>query len=174
MQQTVVCDECHGEWTIIEHPCKECNGKRRLKKKIEQTVEIPAGIDDGMTLRMTGEWHSGKHGSGDLYVTCHVNQSHENLIREGNNIFTVLNISPAEAVLWINKKVKFSLIGEREVRIAAGTQHGKKIQISGDGMPIIGKKWRGDLVIKLEILIPGKISKEEKELYNELLKKEQD
>ena len=55
MQQTVVCDTCHGESTIIEHPCKECSGKRRLKKKIEQTVDIPAGIDDGMTLRMTGE-----------------------------------------------------------------------------------------------------------------------
>ncbi len=93
-----------------------------------------------MTLRMTGEGHAGKHTAGDLYISCHVEQSHENLVREGNNILSTLHISPAEAVLGIHKKIKFALIGEREIRIAAGTQHGKKIQISGDGMPLLGKK----------------------------------
>ena len=172
MQQTVVCDECSGEWVKIEDPCKECHGKRRVKKKTEQIVEIPAGIDDGMTLRMTGEWNAGKHTAGDLYITCHVDQSQENLARQGNNIQTVLHISPAEAAIGVHKKIKFPLIGEREVRIAAGTQHGKKLQISNDGMPLLGKKWRGDLIITLEILIPGKLSKEEKKLYTELLEKE--
>ncbi len=174
MQQTVVCDNCGGEWVKIEDPCRECHGKRRVKKKIEQTVNIPAGIDDGMTLRMTGEGHAGKHTPGDLYISCHVDQSHENLVREGNNIHTILHISPTEAVLGIHKKIKFPLIGEREIRIAAGTQHGKKLQLSSDGMPLLGKKWRGDLIITLEILIPGKISKEEKKLYTELLGIEQD
>lgn len=140
MQQTVVCDECGGEGVKIEDPCKECHGKRRVKRKIEQTVDIPAGIDNGMTLRMTGEGHAGKHAPGDLYISCHVDQSHENLFRDGNNIHTILHIHPAEAVLGINKKIKFPLIGEREIRIAAGTQHGKKLQISGDGMPVLGKK----------------------------------
>lgn len=69
-----------------------------------------------------------------------MDQSYENLIRDESNILTVLRISPAEAVLGIHKKIKFPLIGEREIRIAAGTQHGKKIQLSGDGMPILGKK----------------------------------
>ncbi len=173
MQQTVVCDECHGEGVKIESPCKECHGKRRIKKKVEQIVEIPAGIDNGMTLRMTGEGNAGKHNAWDLYITCHVDQSYENLIRDESNILTVLRISPAEAVLGIHKKIKFPLIGEREIRIAAGTQHGKKIQLSGDGMPILGKKWRGDLVITLEILVPGKISKDEKHLYTQLLEIEQ-
>lgn len=173
MQQTVVCDDCGGQWVKIEDPCKECHGKRRIKKKIEQIVDIPAGIDDGMTLRMTWEWHAGKHNSGDLYITCHVAQSHENLIREGNTIHTTLHMSPAEATIGVHKKIKFPLIGEREVRIAAGTQHGKKLQISGDGMPLIGKKWRGDLIITLDILIPGKLSKEEKKLYSEILEIEE-
>lgn len=93
-----------------------------------------------MTLRMTGEGHAGKHAAGDLYISCHVDQSYENLVREGNNILTTLHISPAEAVLGINKKIKFPLIGDREVRISPGTQHGKKLQISGDGMALIGKK----------------------------------
>jgi molecular chaperone DnaJ len=70
MQQTVVCDDCGGSGVKIDDPCKECNGKRRIKKRIEQTVDIPGGIDDGMTLRMTGEGHAGKHTSGDLYITC--------------------------------------------------------------------------------------------------------
>lgn len=82
-----------------------------------------------MTLRMTGEGHAGKHNAGDLYISCRVEQYYENLVREGNNILTTLHISPAEAVLGINKKIKFPLIGEREIRIAAGTQHGKKLQI---------------------------------------------
>ncbi len=81
-------------------------------------------------------------------------------------------MSPAEAVLGTHKKIKFPLIGEREIRIAAGTQHGKKLQISGDGMPLLGKKGRGDLIITLEILVPGKISKEEKKLYTALLGEE--
>ena len=93
-----------------------------------------------MTLRMTGEGHAGKHAAGELYITCHVAQSHENLVREGNNIHTVRQISPAEATIGRHKKIKFPLIGEREIRISAGTQHGKKLQLSGDGMPLIGKK----------------------------------
>lgn len=55
MQQTLVCDTCGGEGVIIEHPCKECGGKKRVKKKTEQSIDIPAGIDDGMTLRINGE-----------------------------------------------------------------------------------------------------------------------
>ncbi len=169
MQQTLVCDTCWWEWVIIENPCAECSGKKRVKKKIEQTVDIPAGIDDGMTLRLNGEWHTGKHASGDLYISCHVEQTHENLVRQGNNILTTLHLSPAEAVIGVNKKIKFPLIWEREIRISAWTQHGKKIQISGDGMPFIGKKWRGDLIITLEILIPGKVSKEIKKFYENIL-----
>jgi len=172
MQQNVVCEDCHGEGMKIEHPCETCHGKRRVKKSVEQTIEIPAGIDDGMTLRMTGEWHAGKHASGDLYITCHVDQSYENLIRNGSNILTTLHISPAEAVIGRNRKIKFPLIGEREVHIASGTQHGKKIQINGDGMPLLGKKWHGDLIITLEILVPAKLSKEQKKLYTELLEEE--
>lgn len=174
MQQTLVCDTCGGEWVIIEHPCRECSGKKRVKQKTEQAVDIPAGIDDGMTLRINGEGHAGKHTSGDLYISCHVDQTHENLVRQGNNILTILHISPAEAVLGVNKKIKFPLIGEREIRISAGTQHGKKIQISGDGMPFIGKKWRGDLIITLEVLVPGKVTKELKKLYENILTIEQD
>ena len=174
MQQTLVCDNCGGAGVIIEHPCHTCGGKKRVKKKTEQSIEIPAGIDDGMTLRINGEWHAGKHTSGDLYISCHVDQAHENLVRQGNNIHTILHISPAEAVLGINKKIKFPLLWEREIRIASGTQHGKKIQISGDGMPLIGKKWRGDLIITLEILIPGKISKEDKKLYEKILENQKD
>lgn len=140
MQQTVECSECHGSGTIIEHPCPDCHGKRRIKKKITQTVEIPAGIDDGMTIRINGEGHAGKHGHGDLYVICQVEQSFDILFRKDYNLYATLRISPAEAVLGVNKKIKFPILGEREIKIAAGTQHGKKIQLTSEGMPIIGKK----------------------------------
>jgi molecular chaperone DnaJ len=172
MQQTVICVECHGEWSIIEHPCSECHGKRRIKKKVSQIVEIPAGIDDGMTIRMNNEGHAGKHNNGDLYIVCHVEQSQDGLLRRGNDLHSTVKISPAEAVLWVNKKVRFPLLGEREIRIAAGTQHGKKIQLTSEWMPIIGKKWHGDLIITLVILIPEKISKAEKILYESIKKAE--
>lgn len=63
-----------------------------------------------MTLRMNGEGHAGKHSAGDLYITCHVDQSQENLVREGNNIYTLVHMSPAEAVLGTHKKIKFPLV----------------------------------------------------------------
>ncbi len=173
MQQTVACSDCHGSGTIIEHTCSECDGKGKVLKKVTQNLDIPGGIDDGMTLKITWEWHQGKHHTGDLYVSCRVDSSYENLSRVWDTIHTTLYISPAEAVLGINKKIKFPLIGEREVRIQSGTQHGKKIQISHDGMPVIGKKHRWDLIITLEILVPAKVSKEEKRLYEEILDHEE-
>lgn len=110
MQQTVVCPDCHGEGKIIEHPCSECHGKRRIKTKVTQNIEIPAGIDDGMTIRINGEGHAGKHGNGDLYIVCQVEQSQEILIRREQNLYSTLRISPVEAVLGINKKVKFPIL----------------------------------------------------------------
>ncbi len=172
MQQTVACSDCHGSGTIIEHPCSDCHGKRRVKKNITQTVEIPAGIDDGMTIRINNEGHAGKHGNGDLYIICQVEQSYDILYRKDYHLYTTLRISPAEAVLGVNKKVKFPILWEREIRISAGTQHGKKIQLTSEWMPIIGKKWHGDMIITIEILVPGKISKAEKVLYEEIIKLE--
>ena len=170
IQQTVACDECRGVGVIIEKPCSECHGKMRIKKKVTQSVDIPPGIDNEMTLRISGEWHTGLRGNkaGDLYVICRVDQSYENLVRQGVNIFTTVKISPPEAVLGTTKKIRFSIIGERELKIGAGTPHGKKIQLTWDGMHAIGKKSRWDLIITLEILVPGKLSKTEKELYEKL------
>lgn len=169
MQQTVICSECRWTGTIIEHPCSECSGKRRVRNKITQTIEIPAGIDDGMTIRMNGEWHAGKHWSGDLYIICQVEQSHDVLIRRESNLYTTVNISPAEAVLGVTKKIKYPILWERQIRIAAWTQHGKKIQLTQEWMPIIGKKWHGDLIITIDILVPHKITKAEKSLYEEII-----
>jgi molecular chaperone DnaJ len=101
MQQTLVCDTCGGavsdyrtslSWHVVV--------KKESKKKPNRLVEIPAGIDDGMTLRINGEGHAGKHTSGDLYISCHVDQTHENLWWDKAIIYiTTLHISPAEAVL---------------------------------------------------------------------------
>lgn len=172
MQQVVVCPECQGEWSIIQDRCTQCAGHKRIRQDFKTSVEIPAGIDDGMTIRVTGEGHSWLWSSlsGDLYVVCHVEQSLEKLNRREHTIFTTVHISPAEAALWISKKIRFPLIGERNIKISPGTQHAKKIVLSGDWMPIIGKKWHGDLIITFEVIIPAKMSRAEKKLYEELLK----
>lgn len=85
-----------------------------------------------MIIRINAEGHAGKHTSGDLYIVCHVEQSQENLTRRGNDLYTTVKMTPAEAVLGVHKKVRFPLLGEREIRIGAGTQHGKKIQLTSE------------------------------------------
>ncbi len=173
IQQSVICDDCKWAGHIIEHPCKECAGNGKKSIKSEQSFEIPAGIDDGMTLKLSSEGNMWKLSTGDLYITCHVEQSFENMYRNWNNIATSMYISPAEAVIGTEKKIKFPIIGERLIKVASGTQHGKKIVFSNEGMPVLWKKWRGDLVITIGILIPGKVSSEQKKLYEALLIEEQ-
>ena len=167
--QIVTCPHCHGKGTVISDPCPDCHGQGR--KDTEKTVElkIPAGVDTGSKMRLSHEGDSGINGgiAGDLYIVIHVNPS-PYYKRDGINVYTKLEISPAQAVLGDTIKIK-TLDGERDVSIPAGIQHGESVKIKNAGVPNISKPtMRGDHIVVVSVKTPTHISNEEKSLYQRL------
>lgn len=167
--QIVTCPHCHGKGTVISDPCPDCKGKGR--KNVEKTLEvkIPAGVDNGSKMRLSQEGDAGANGgvAGDLYIVIHVKAS-DYYKRDGMNVYTRLEISPAQAVLGDVISIK-TLDGEKDVSIPAGIQHGEVVKIKGAGVPNISKPTvRGEHIVVVETKIPTHISAEEKSLYQKL------
>ena len=167
--QIVTCPHCHGKGTVISDPCPDCkgNGRKNEEKKIE--LKIPAGVDTGSKMRLSHEGDAGINGgiAGDLYVVIHVKPS-PYYKRDGADVYTKLEISPAQAVLGDTIVIK-TLDGEREVNIPAGIQHGEVVKLRGAGIPNLSKpSVRGEHIVVISIKTPTHISNEEKELYKKL------
>ena len=167
--QITTCPVCHGAGQIIEKPCLKCQGEGmvNLSKKVE--IKIPAGVDNMSKIRVSGEGDCGKNGgpNGDLFVVVFVEPS-KYFKRDGINIFTELEITPAQAVLGDVVKIK-TLDGEQEITIPAGTQHENIVKIKGAGVPVISRpSQRGDHIVIVKIVIPTKLTEEEKQLYYKL------
>jgi len=167
--QVVTCPHCHGKGTIISDPCPDCrgNGRKDVEKKLE--VKIPAGVDNGSKMRLSQEGDAGKNGgiAGDLYIVIHVKPS-KYYQRDGINVFTQLDITPAQAVLGNNVVIK-TLDGEKEISIPEGIQHGEVVKIKNAGIPNISKPaFRGDHIVVISIKTPTHIPNEEKALYQKL------
>ncbi|MFA5934261.1 MAG: molecular chaperone DnaJ [Candidatus Paceibacterota bacterium] len=161
-----VCDTCGGAGKIPKEKCFVCSGKGTLKREEELSVKIPADIDDGETIRLTGGGEAIKDGTtGDLYIKIHVKE--DSLFRkEGKNLVTELNVKLSEAVLGVKVILK-TLDGEIELKVPDGAQFGEILRIKGKGVPI-GDGRRGDLLIKINIKIPTKLSKQAKKVFEEL------
>lgn len=169
VQQTRICQRCHGEGTIIEKPCPRCKWNKVISEEVTKTIEIPAGIDAGMSIKMSGEWHELPGGvPGDLYITCDVELSTQWLQRKGNDLHYTLWLDPFEVVLGTKKELNLPLIWKRKIDIPAGTLDGKVIKLSGDGMKMLDRDRRGDLFILCKIQVPQKLDKKEKELYEQI------
>ena len=167
--QIVTCPHCHGKGTIISDPCPDCNGQGRktVEKKIE--VKIPAGVDNGSKMRLSQEGDAGLNGgiAGDLYIVIHVKPSLY-YKRDGINVYTQLEISPAQAVLGDTIKIK-TLDGERDINLPAGIQNGESVKLRGAGINSLSKQsLRGDHIVVVSIKTPTHISNEEKQLYQKL------
>ena len=167
--QIVTCPHCHGKGSVISDPCPDCHGEGRktVEKKIE--VKIPAGVDNGSKMRLSHEGDAGINGgvSGDLYIVIHVKPSLY-YKRDGINVYTKLDITPAQAVLGDTVTIK-TLDGERDVVIPAGIQHGEAVKLKGAGVPNLSKpSFRGEHIVIIGIKTPVKISNEEKILYQRL------
>ncbi|MDD4803905.1 MAG: molecular chaperone DnaJ [Candidatus Pacebacteria bacterium] len=161
-----VCDTCGGSGKIPREKCSVCSGKGTLKREEELSVKIPADIDDGETIRLTSGGEAIKDGSnGDLYIRIHVRK--DNLFRkEGKNLITELNIKLSEAILGTKINLK-TLDGEIELKISEGTQFGELLRIKGKGVPLDDGR-RGDLLIKINIKIPTKLSRQARKNFEEL------
>ena len=168
--QIVTCPHCHGKGTVISNPCPECKGQGRknVEKKLE--IKIPAGVDNGSKMRLSQEGDAGVNGgvSGDLYIVIHVKPS-KYYERDGINVYTKLDITPAQAVLGDTLMIQ-TLDGEQEISIPAGIQHSEIVKIKNAGIPSLSKQsLRGDHIVVVQIKTPVKISNEEKVLYQKLL-----
>lgn len=167
--QISTCPDCHGTGQKISNPCKACKGYGKIEKEKKIEVKIPAGVDNHSKIRVSGEGDAGKNGgrAGDLFIVLHVKPS-EYFTRDGIDIYTTLQISPAQAALGDEVTVK-TLDGEQTVQIRAGIQNGNTIKIKNAGVPIISRpSQRGDHIIVVTVKIPTKLSDEERNLYRKL------
>lgn len=169
--QTKICPECEGEGKVPEKVCGKCVGKGRVKESSKIKVKIPAGVYSGSVIRVEGGGHSGERGAGagSLYLDITV-LAHKKFMREGNDIYTEISISFIQAIIGGISRVS-SLEGDIDLKIPAGTQPGQVIKISSKGLPVLNQPKRGDLMIRINVEIPKKISALQKKMLEEWDKK---
>lgn len=167
--QIVTCPDCHGKGKKISNPCKACKGHGKIEKEKKINIKIPAGVDNMSKIRVSGEGDAGTNGgrAGDLFVVLHVKPS-EYFKRDGNDVYSRLDISPAQAALGDDVVVK-TLDGEQKITVHAGVQSGNSIKIKNAGVPFISRpSQRGDHIVVVTVKTPVKLSDEEKTLYRKL------
>ncbi|RLC42169.1 MAG: molecular chaperone DnaJ [Candidatus Coatesbacteria bacterium] len=162
------CDLCGGSGYILRNPCKKCGGVGRVRGKAKLKLDIPAGVDEGTRVKISGEGNAGIRGgpAGDLYIYIHL-KPHNIFRREGDNLRSEIEITFPQAVLGDIIPFK-TLNGNIEVKIPAGIQSNDTITIRGRGMKKLNNRGYGDLIIDVIIKTPKKLSKEEKKLYKRL------
>jgi len=166
---TTTCSKCKGTGEVPEKTCSECDGEGRMVSREPVKVKIPAGIHDGMRLRVSGEGEAGAEGaqSGDLYLMVHVLDD-KRFVRQENDLVVEKQISFATACIGGEMTVE-ALDGKKKVDIKPGTQNNSEIRLEGEGLPEL-RGGQGDFVIKLSVEVPKKISKKQKELLEEFEK----
>lgn len=162
------CPACHGRGETIDDPCKSCSGAGRVTRERTLSINIPAGVEDGTRIRLSGEGEAGMRGgpAGDLYVFLSV-KPHALFQRDGADLFARVPISMVAAALGTEIAVPTLDGVEAKVKIPEGTQSGKQIRIKGKGMPVLRSRDRGDLFIQTVVETPQNLTKRQKELLRE-------
>ncbi|MFA5800384.1 MAG: molecular chaperone DnaJ [Candidatus Peribacteraceae bacterium] len=168
IRQSVLCPSCRGSGKVPERSCKRCSGEGRTMERKTLTVRILKGIDDGQTLRITGEGEAGRQGgaSGDLLVHIRV-EPDSRFLREGDDIRSTVKAPITDAVLGGRLSV-LTVHGTMETTIPAGTQPGQILRLKGKGMPVLNTSRFGDHYVTVNVEIPTKLSRRERELLEEL------
>ncbi len=167
MVRTALCDKCGGDGRIAEQPCHTCEGHGMVARERRVKVDIPAGIADGQRMRVTGRGHAGERGGppGDLYVVVRVKED-ERFLRDREDLITVVDVAAPFAALGTTIQVP-TLDGEVPLEVPAGTQPGETIVLSGRGMPPVGRGRTGDLKVVVNVVIPRRLSRKQKELLEQ-------
>jgi molecular chaperone DnaJ len=169
MVRTALCDKCGGDGRMAQSPCGTCGGRGMVASQRRVKVDVPAGIDDGQRLRITGRGHAGERGGppGDLYVVVRV-QEDERFIRDREDLVTVVDVPAPLAALGTTITVP-TLDGDVPLEVPAGTQPGETIVMHGRGLPPLGGRGRtGDLRVVVNVVIPRRLSRKQRELLEEL------
>ena len=176
-QVSTACNRCAGSGQVITDPCNDCHGQGLVNRSKKVNVRIPAGVDNGSRMRLSGEGEGGRRGgpSGDLYVVIHVDE-HEHFQREGQIIFLRLPVSMARAALGCEVEVP-TIHGTTKLKIPEGTQSGEHFTLRGEGVPSLHGGSRGDMIVEVQVQTPTRLSKEQKELlcqFDELCQGEEE
>jgi len=163
-----VCPRCAGQGEVISDPCPDCGGEGRRIEVRTYTVDIPAGVDTGSTLRLTGRGAAGVRGgpTGDLYVHVRV-QPHERFTRVGNDLHCDLPISFTQAALGAHLQFE-TLDGTEDLVIPRGTPAGREFRLRGRGVPHLERRTRGDVIVRTVVEVPAEVTAEEEELLRQL------
>lgn len=167
MSQTT-CPDCHGKGTSFDKICTHCHGEGTVRKNKELEVKVPAGVDNGSRLRLAGKGDSGINGGadGDLYLEFMV-KDHPLFMRDDYDIYLELPITITDAILGCKREIP-TLYGNVKLNIPAGSQNGDKHRIKDKGISHINSSLKGDMYVVLNIIIPTKIDKKQKKLFEEL------
>jgi molecular chaperone DnaJ len=162
------CGQCNGAGKIIRDPCATCQGRGRVRKEKVLEIKIPAGVDNGARLRIQGEGEAGTQGgpAGDLYVIIYL-EEHPFFQRQGNSIYCQVPIGITQAVLGGEITVP-TLEGEEKLKIPEGTQSGSVFRLRNKGIVSLGERGRGDQFVTVNVVIPSKLTKEQRQIFEEL------
>jgi len=168
MVQTALCPTCSGRGETISSPCKTCHASGLERRNVKKKVQIPAGVDGGTQIRLAGEGGPGVFGgpNGNLFLILEV-KPHKFFKRRENDIFLNLDINIAQAVLGADIEVP-TLDGSEKLKIPAGTQPGKVFHIRNKGVPHLRRSGRGDQLVIVNVAVPTKLTKEQRELFEKL------
>jgi molecular chaperone DnaJ len=161
---------CQGEGKVPKNPCRECNGRGRRLAHVKVAVDVPAGIDNGQRIRITGRGHGGDHGgpAGDLYVQIRV-QEDPRFVRQDDDLVTVVDVSAPLAALGTTVTVP-TIDGDTELEIPPGIQPNETLTVRGQGMPALRARGnrRGDLRVVVNVVVPRHLKREQRELMEQL------
>ena len=167
-QQTGACPYCHGSGELPQDSCPDCSGEGLVRKKKKIEIKIPAGVEDGMRLRLSGEGEVGSHGgpSGDLYVMVHVKE-HQFFERDDDDLTLTIPISYTQAVMGDEIEVP-TIDGKASLKIPAGTDSETIFRMRGKGMAHLRDSGSGDQMVKVKIEVPKKVNKAQKDLLKKM------
>jgi molecular chaperone DnaJ len=165
------CPRCRGNGTVIEQPCKKCHGSGRERRTKRYSVKIPAGVKNGTRIRLKGKGEPGEAGgpAGDIYVVTHVAPS-KRFHRRGDDLVIDVPVKYTEAALGATVEVPTPYGGRVSLKVPPGTQDGRQLRIRGQGAPKLSGGGKGDLIARLGVSVPKKLSKKEREALEELQK----
>ena len=166
--RATVCDACGGDGRVPTKPCAACHGRGRRVERLTLSVDIPAGIADGQRIRLAGRGHAGEQGGppGDLYVLVRVRED-ERFVRDGDDLVTAVDVAAPLAALGTTLEVP-TLDGPFELEIPAGTQPHDRLTLRGKGMPALRRGRHGDLVVVVNVIIPRRLTSEQRDLLQQL------
>lgn len=166
-QMASPCPACHGTGEIIEHPCQDCSGSGTVQTRKEIEINVPAGVEEGVQLRVTGEGDAGPEGAprGDLYCVIR-EKEHRAFQRSGPDVLTEVPFSFAQLALGDKVEIP-TLRGKVEMTVPAGTQSGKVFRLRGQGLPRLESRGRGDQLVRVFCEIPNKLTDRQEEILRE-------